>query len=237
MPDDKNNRKTKNIYGIRHIAFTMDGNGRWAARRGLPREYGHRQGAAAFREIVKYCREIGVAVVTVYAFSTENWKRPKAEVDAIMRLLSDYLDDCERELSKYDVSIRFLGDLSALDAELQKKTSAVAERNRGGGMILNIALNYGGRDEIVRAVNLLSGGVRRDITAADIEGGLYTAGCPDPDLIIRTAGEYRISNFLLWQLSYSELYFTDTLWPDFGRGDLDRALKEYGRRRRRFGGV
>ena len=237
MAADKKKEHNRNIYGIRHIAFTMDGNGRWATKHGLPREYGHKQGAAAFRNIVKYCSELGVAVVTVYAFSTENWKRPKSEVDSIMRLLSDYLDECERELSKYNVSIRFLGEANVLDQNLRKKIAAVTERSKDGKMILNIALNYGGRDEIVRALNKLAASGRRNFTAADIEAELYTAGCPDPDLMIRTAGEIRISNFLLWQLSYSELYFTDTLWPDFSPADLDRAIEEYGRRRRRFGGL
>lgn len=227
----------KNIFGIRHIAFTMDGNGRWATRRGMPREYGHKHGARAFRDIVKYCRDIGVKYVTVYAFSTENWKRPKSEVDSIMRLLSDYLTDCEREMSKYDIAIRFIGDLEPLDNKLRQRIERVTQKSRNGELVLNIALNYGGRGEIIRALNLLAASGKKDFTIQDVEGALYTSGCPDPDLIIRTAGEYRISNFLLWQCSYSELYFTDTLWPDFGPTELDRAIEEYGRRRRKYGGI
>lgn len=234
----KDRSEPKNLYGLVHIAFIMDGNGRWATRRGLPREYGHKAGAKAFRETVKYCRSIGIKYVTVYAFSTENLKsRPKSETDAIIRLLDDYLSECEREMDKYNISFRFIGDISALDGNLQQRIRAVTDRTAGRELILNIALNYGGRAEIVRAYNLLAASGKKNITESDVESVLYTAGCPDPDIIVRTANEYRLSNFLLWQASYSELWFTDVLWPDFGPREVDAAIEEYGRRRRKFGGT
>ncbi len=228
----------KNLYGLAHIAFIMDGNGRWATRRGLPREYGHKAGAKAFRETVKYCRSIGIKYVTVYAFSTENLKsRPKSETDAIIRLLDDYLSECEREMDKYNISFRFIGDMSVFNENLQQRIREVTGRTAGQELVLNIALNYGGRAEIVRAYNLLAASGKKNITEKDLESALYTAGCPDPDIIVRTANEYRLSNFLLWQASYSELWFTDVLWPDFGPREVDEAIEEYGRRRRKFGGT
>ncbi len=228
----------KNLYGLRHIAFIMDGNGRWATKRGLPREYGHKAGAKAFRETVKYCREIGIKYVTVYAFSTENFKsRPKSETDSIMRLLDEYLSECEREMDKYNLSFRFIGDIGALDENLQARIKKVVENTAGREFVLNIALNYGSRAELIRAFNILAASGKNNITEEDISSALYTAGCPDPDLIVRTANEYRLSNFLLWQASYSELYITDVLWPDFGPREVDAAIEEYGRRRRKYGGI
>ncbi|HOA85751.1 MAG: di-trans,poly-cis-decaprenylcistransferase [Clostridiales bacterium] len=227
----------KNLYGLRHIAFIMDGNRRWAARHGLPKEQGHRAGAKAFHRVVKYCRDIGIRYVTVYALSTENLKnRPAHELDAIMRLLDDYLSECIKETKDQKVSFRFLGNIEVFDDKLKEKIRQVAKRTSGNEYVLNIALNYGGRAELVRAFNILFAAGKSEITEEDISGALYTAGCPDPDLIIRTAGECRISNFLLWQASYSEFYFTDVLWPDFGPREVDMAIEEFGRRQRRYGG-
>ena len=229
--------KRVELYGLKHIAFIMDGNGRWAETHGKPREYGHKIGARVFREIVKYCRLIGIEYVTVYAFSTENWKRPRREIESIMKLLNTYLDDCNKEMDKNDISVRFIGDISVLDEKLKRKIEKIENNTENKKLTLNIALNYGGRDELVAVYNnLLKLGVEK-ITEKDIESALYTAGCPDPDMIVRTAGEYRLSNFLLWQASYSEFYFTDVLWPDMTSADVDAAIAEYGRRRRKFGGI
>ena len=234
---DHKNKMEKELYGLQHVAFIMDGNGRWATLRGKPREYGHQQGARAFRNIVKYCRDIGIKYITVYAFSTENWKRPKKEVDSILKLLDNYLTECNKKMDEYNVSFRFIGNTDVLDDKLKSKIQKIVELSDGRDTILNIAINYGGRDEIVYAVNkLLKNGVK-EISSDDINNSLYTAGCPDPDLIIRTGGEARLSNFLLWQASYSEFYRTDVLWPDFGPDDVNIAIEEYGRRHRRFGGV
>lgn len=222
---------------LRHIAFIMDGNGRWAKKRGLPRSAGHSAGARAFREIVNYCGDIGIECVTVYAFSTENWGRPAAEVRSIMKLLGDYLKECEESSDKYDIRMRFLGDLSRLDDDLRLRAEALVERTKNKKLCLNIALNYGGRDELVHAFNRLADAGKRNITAEDIEGALYTAGLPDPDLIVRTGGEMRISNFLLWQSAYAEYYSTDVLWPDMKPHDVDLAVEEFHKRKRRFGKV
>jgi len=234
---DQKNKINKELYGIKHIAFIMDGNGRWAKLRGKPREFGHKQGAQAFREVVLYCRDIGIKYVTVYAFSTENWKRPQKEVDSIMRLLGNYLSECERKMDEFNVSFRFIGNTDVLDDKLKVKMRKITEMSDGKDLVLNIAINYGGRDEIVHAVNKLIGDGYNEISAEDINKTLYTAGCPDPDLIVRTAGEARLSNFLLWQASYSEFYRTETLWPDFGPNDVDAAIEAYGKRKRRFGGI
>ena len=222
---------------LRHIAFIMDGNGRWAKKRGLPRSAGHSAGARAFREIVNYCGDIGIECVTVYAFSTENWGRPAAEVRSIMKLLGDYLKECEESADKYDIRMRFLGDLSRLDDDLRLRAEALVERTKNKKLCLNIALNYGGRDELVHAFNRLADEGKRNITAEDIEGALYTDGLPDPDLIVRTGGEMRISNFLLWQSAYAEYYSTDVLWPDMKPHDVDLAVEEFHKRKRRFGKV
>ena len=219
--------------GISHIAFIMDGNGRWAKKRGFPREFGHKHGVDAFKRMVEACEKIGVHCVTVYAFSTENWKRPKREVDAIMNLLDDYLGrDCPQSLS-----IRIIGDISVLEPRLQDKIRKIQNDTAGRKNILNIAINYGSRAEIVHACNQLMAEGKTSVTEQDIISKLYTSDCPDPDLIIRTGGDIRISNFLLWQAAYSELYFTDTLWPDMTEEDLLIAVENFNKRKRRYGGL
>ncbi len=218
---------------LKHIAFIMDGNGRWANKRGLPREYGHKKGVEVFKEITEYCHKIGVQCVTVYAFSTENWKRPKREVDAIMSLLDEYLDKSTYE----NVSIRFIGDISILDDKLKDKIRHVVDRTANGKSILNVALNYGSRAEIVNACNKLISSGKQVIDENDFNNALYTNACPDPDLIVRTGGDLRISNFLLWQAAYAELYFTSTLWPDMTSHDIDAAITDFYSRKRRFGGL
>lgn len=224
---------------IKHIAFIMDGNGRWAKKRGLPREYGHRKGAEAFRKVVEYCGSLGIAASTFYVFSTENWKRPEPEVNALMKLLDEYLDECMETLMKKDDNIRFIfiGDRSPFSQSLRKKMDDVEERTKDRGRIINLAINYGGRDELVHAFNKLIANGKRKIDEDDISAVVYTAESPQLDMIIRTGGDIRISNFLLWQAAYAELYFTDTLWPDFGKKDIDKAIKEFNGRNRRFGGV
>ena len=217
----------------RHIAIIMDGNGRWAKKRGMPRTMGHAAGAEAFRRTANYCRTLGVEYLTVYAFSTENWKRPKREVDAIMNLLDDYLDrDCPPS-----ISIRIIGDISVLEPRLQDKIRKIQDATAGRKNILNIAINYGSRAEIVHACNQLISEGKTSVTEKDIISKLYTCDCPDPDLIIRTGGDIRISNFLLWQAAYSELYFTDTLWPDMTEDDLLIAVENFNKRKRRYGGL
>lgn len=219
--------------GISHIAFIMDGNGRWAKKRGFPREFGHKHGVDAFKRMVEACDKIGVHCVTVYAFSTENWKRPKREVDAIMNLLDEYLGrDCPQNLS-----IRIIGDISVLEPRLQDKIRKIQDATAGRKNILNIAINYGSRAEIVHACNQLILEGKTSVTENDIISKLYTSDCPDPDLIIRTGGDIRISNFLLWQAAYSELYFTDTLWPDMTEEDLLIAVENFNKRKRRYGGL
>ena len=222
---------------LKHIGFIMDGNGRWAKKRGMPREYGHKFGADTFEKIMEYCGNMGVCATTFYVFSTENWKRPKKEVDSIMGLLSRYLDDCEKKLDKYDIRFIFLGDKSVFPRDMRKKMTEIEERSASHKYIVNLALNYGGRDEIVSAVNALIREGRGDITEQDITAALYTKESPELDLIIRTGGDMRISNFLLWQSAYAELYFTDVLWPDFSVKDVDAAVENFMNRKRRFGGV
>ena len=228
----------------RHIGIIMDGNGRWAKRRSLPRSAGHRQGARTFRTISRYCRDIGIEYLTVYAFSTENWKRPQEEIDAIMNLLRDYLDELERHSDEDEGVLRFIGDTAPLAEDLRLRIDEVQARTAGRpGITVNIALNYGGRAEIVRAVQraaelAVSGEISPDaVDEAQVDSLLYTAGQPPVDLIIRPSGEQRLSNFMLWQGAYAELVFMDVLWPDFAPADLDRALEEYQRRSRRFGGI
>ncbi len=222
---------------LQHIAFIMDGNGRWAERRGMPRRFGHRYGAEAFRRIVRYCGDIGIKYVTVYAFSTENWARPEKEVKSIMKLLDTYLDECEKSFKDYDVRMRFIGDITRLEPSLAQKAMRLEAITKENSLTLSIALNYGGKDELVHAVNKLIEAGKKDISASDIESELYTAGIPDPDLIVRTAGEMRLSNFLMWQSAYSEFYFTDTLWPDMDKKDIDEAVAEFYNRQRRYGKV
>lgn len=222
---------------LSHIAFIMDGNGRWAQRRMMPREYGHKAGAANFKKVVRYCGDIGIKTVTVYAFSTENWSRPQREVDAILRLLDEYLDGCEHEREAQDIRYRFIGDRSVLPAALQARIDRVEQISAGRALTLNVALNYGGRDEIVHACNALIAAGKTAVTAEDISSAIYTADSPDPDLIVRTGGELRLSNFLLWQAAYAELYFTDVLWPDLSASDIDEAVRHFYARQRRYGGV
>ncbi len=218
---------------LKHIAFIMDGNGRWATKRGMPRELGHKKGVEVFKEITEYCHKIGVKCVTVYAFSTENWKRPKREVEAIMKLLDEYLDKTSEE----DVRVKFIGDISRLDNVIISKIEDVEERTKNGHSTLNIALNYGSRAEIVNACNMLIASGKKEIDESDFNDALYTGNCPDPDLIVRTGGDLRISNFLLWQAAYAELYFTDVLWPDMTEKEVDRAIEDFYSRKRRFGGL
>lgn len=227
-----------------HIGIIMDGNGRWAQKRGLPRSAGHKQGARTFREIVRYCRSIGIRYLTVYAFSTENWKRPQSEIDAIMNLLRDYLDELERHSDEEQGVLRFIGDMAPLAEDLRQRIADVQERTAGReGITVNIALNYGGRHEIVHAVQQAVSLARQGtltpeaVNEALVDSLMYTAGQPPVDLIIRPSGEQRISNFLLWQGAYAEFVFMDVLWPDFTPGDLDRAIAEFQRRSRRFGGI
>ena len=218
---------------LKHIAFIMDGNGRWASSRGMPREYGHKNGARVFREITEYCHKIGIKYITVYAFSTENWKRPKREIDAIMKLLDEYLDRQRPE----NATIRFIGDVSVLDEKLFAKIKALEAETAGHDCVLNVAMNYGSRAEIVNACNKLIRAGATEVSDKDISAALYTGDCPDPDLIVRTGGDLRISNFLLWQAAYSELYFTETLWPDMKAEDVDRAVADFYSRKRRYGGL
>lgn len=222
---------------LRHIAFIMDGNGRWAEKRGMPRRFGHSYGAKKFREIINYCGDIGIKYVTVYAFSTENWGRPEKEIKSILKLLDDYLDECEVSLEKYNIRLKFIGDLSPFSDAFRARAADLERRSANNGLSLNVALNYGGRDELVHAFNTLLREGRDTVTQEDIQNALYTAGIPDPDLIVRTAGEMRLSNFLMWQSAYSEMYFTDVLWPDMTPHDVDLAVEEFYKRKRRFGKV
>lgn len=247
MPFFHSNTKNKQpVLGPmpRHIAIIMDGNGRWAKKRGLPRQAGHKAGADNFRKITRYCNKIGIQYLTVYAFSTENWSRPKEEVNALMSLFGDYMREALEKFRGENIKTRFIGDMSALSKELQELSVEVEEASKDAtGMTLNIALNYGGRTEIVRAVKSIAAEVRNGsldidaITEQEISNRMYTAGQPDPDLIIRPSGEQRISNLLIWQSAYSELWFSHTLWPDFTTNELDEAIKSYEGRNRRFGGV
>lgn len=222
---------------LSHIAFIMDGNGRWAKRRGLPRKAGHAAGAEACRRVFRRCHELGITTVTVYAFSTENWKRPKEEVEALMALFDRYLDEVMADLSSYNARFVFLGERDPLPAALRDKMTELERRSAesGSAYTLNFAINYGGRDEILHAANAAIAEGKTHLSAADIEAHLYTES--DPDLIVRTAGEKRLSNFLLWQASYSEFYFTDRLWPDMSANDVDKAVRAFLDRTRRYGGL
>jgi undecaprenyl diphosphate synthase len=227
-----------------HIAIILDGNGRWAKKKGLPRNMGHVQGSRTVEKICKAAYDCGVKYLTVYAFSTENWSRPQDEVDALMKLLSSYLKDCLKTSKKNNMRVRVLGDVTGLDTGLQEKIKELEKVSRDNtGLNFQVALNYGSRDEIIR-------GIRRFLTdyedgklqAEDLDAEMFsqyldTVGIPNPDLLIRTSGEQRLSNFLLWQLAYTEFYFTDVLWPDFSEEELKKAISYYGERERRFGGV
>ena len=223
-----------------HVAIVMDGNGRWAAKRRKTRLYGHKQGALHTRDFVETFAAYGIPYLTLYAFSTENWNRPRAEVNGIIRLLSENLDRAIEIAHGQNIRIRHLGKEDRLPQAVQKKARAAIELTRNNsGLTVNIAFNYGGRSEIVNAAQEI---VRRRVNINSLDesvfsGYLYTAGMPDPDLFIRTGGEMRLSNFLIWQSAYAELYFTPVLWPDFGRDELEKALADYGRRQRRFGGL
>ena len=227
----------------RHIAIIMDGNGRWAKQRGLPRTAGHAAGAEAFRRIANYCRTLGVEYLTVYAFSTENWKRSADEVAGIMKLLRRYLEEALQDMEKNRVRFRFFGDLSKLSPDLQALCDRAQKQSEDYDVQVNFCLNYGGRDEIVQAARRfaqdVADGKRRseELTEELLSTYLYSADVPDPELIIRPSGEKRTSNFLLWQSAYSEYVFMNVLWPDFSPADLDAAIEEYHRRNRRFGGV
>ena len=227
-----------------HIGIIMDGNGRWAKKKGLPRTAGHTEGAKNFRRIARYCSDIGIRYLTVYAFSTENWARPAVEVNALIRLFQEYLEEAIRDFADDDIQVRFIGDTSAFPKKLQELIATTWEvcKHRTG-MVLNIAMNYGGRPEILMAARKLAQKVQagelrpEDIDEDSFSNELYTAGQPDPDLIIRPSGENWISNFLLWQSAYSEYVIMDILWPDFTPEDLNFALREYAKRSRRFGGI
>ena len=230
----------------RHIAVTMDGNGRWAKKRGLPRSAGHAVGAETFRTIATYCKDIGVQYFTVYAFSTENWTRPKEEVDALMDLFRKYLREAVETMAARGVAVRILGDLTPLPEDIRaliQEAAEIADTLGSSAATASLCINYGGRDEIKNAVRQIAGQVQAglldpsEITEDTISGALYTAHLPDPDLIIRPSGEIRLSNFLLWQSAYAEYYFTPVLWPDFTVKDLEDAITDFNRRSRRFGGV
>ena len=226
----------------RHIAIIMDGNGRWAKKRKMPRTAGHAVGAETFRKVATYCKNIGLDYLTVYTFSTENWKRPQEEVDAIMGLLEKYLLESIEKMERDKVKMKFFGDVSVLSPRLRELIARTEEiSKRFEGCQVNICLNYGGRDELVRAMRRyareVSEGRENNIEEEDVGSYLFSAGIPDPDLLIRPGGEYRLSNFLMWQSAYSELYFTDKLWPDFDEKEINRAIAEFQRRERRYGGV
>lgn len=232
-----------NITIPKHIGIIMDGNGRWAKKRMLPRNMGHKKGAEVFKDIARYCDDLGMEAVTFYAFSTENWKRPQDEVDGLMKLFKQYLIDAF-DYEKDNNRIIFLGDKSAFNEELRNLMLEIEEKTaERDGMIINLALNYGSRDEIVHACKEIAEKVKQgdiaveDITEDCFSAHLYTKNQPDPDFILRPSGEKRISNFLLWQCAYSEFIYMDVLWPDFTRKDLDAAIEEFNKRNRRFGGV
>ena len=226
-----------------HIAIILDGNGRWAKKRGLPRTAGHAAGAETFRKIATYCKNIGVNYLTVYAFSTENWSRPEDEVKAIMKLLDKYLHEAIATMERDNIKMKVLGDISVLSESLQNEIRETNEiSSRYEGFQANICLNYGGRADIVNAAkryaeDFASGKASGELTESVFSDYMYSAGIPDPDLLIRPGGEKRISNFLLWQCAYSEFYFSDVLWPDFSPEELDKAIEEFNRRDRRYGGV
>lgn len=226
-----------------HVGIIMDGNGRWAKRRGMPRSFGHRAGANTFREIARYANKIGIPYLTMYVFSTENWKRPAEEIEGILSLLRSYLDEMDA-YAKENIRVRFLGDTSVFDVDIQQKMKRAEEKSKDAtGLNLNLAINYGGRAEITWAMKQLAQDVKEGdllpeaITEELIASRLYTSGQPEVDLIIRPSGEYRLSNFLIWQSAYAEYIFMDVLWPDFKPAYFERALEEYSHRNRRFGGI
>ncbi len=228
----------------RHIAIIMDGNGRWAQRRGLPRVAGHREGIQSVRSVVELCSRLGIEVLTLYTFSTENWRRPREEISALMGLLVETLRKEIQKLVKNNIRFTVIGNIERLPLEIQKSVQEAIEMTQANtGLNLNLALSYGSREEIVHAVQSIAQKVKQgklqpeDISQETLQAHLYTAGLPDPDLLIRTSGESRVSNFLLWQLAYTEIYITDVLWPDFRENELLLAIEDYQRRERRFGKV
>lgn len=228
----------------RHVAIILDGNGRWAKAKGRPRNYGHMQGAKTVEVICEEAYKMGIQYLTVYAFSTENWNRPRDEVDALMKLLRSYMQTCLKTAEKNRMCVRVLGEKSRLDADIRKRIEELEKATKNNdGLHFQIAINYGGRDEIVRAAGKIAakiadGGLRPEDITEDVLGGeLDTAGIPDPDLLIRTCNEQRISNFLLWQLAYTELYFTPVAWPDFTKEELEKAVQAYNQRDRKYGGL
>lgn len=227
-----------------HVAIILDGNGRWAKSKGMPRNYGHAQGSKNVERICEEAWRIGIKYLTVYAFSTENWSRPKDEVDALMKLLRNYMKTCLSTAAKNDMKVRVIGDISRLDEDIRKRILELEEATKNnGGLNFQIAINYGSRDELIRAIRTLAkdcadGKIEAgEIDEKVLEGYLDTRGIPDPDLLIRTSGEQRLSNFLLWQLAYTEFYFADVHWPDFTKEELVKAIEQYNLRDRRFGGV
>ncbi len=233
----KKQNTTNEPCPLSHIAFIMDGNGRWAKKRGMPREFGHRQGAEVFRKVLRACCERGIKASTYYVFSTENWKRPQKEVDAILGLLDRYLDQCLKEVFDNDVRFIFIGDVSVFSDSIKEKMRHIEEVSKNNTYIANLALNYGGRSDITNAVNTLIASGKQSITEDDIDASLYTKESPPLDLIVRTGGDLRISNFLLWQSAYAEFYFTDKLWPDITPKDIEKIVDNFTGRERRFGGV
>lgn len=244
---NNNDKEKYDISGISlpvHLAIIMDGNGRWAKKRGLPRSAGHKAGGQTFRKITRYCSDIGIKYLTLYAFSTENWNRPKDEVNMLMKYFKEYLTEALKDFRDDTIVLKFLGDMSAFPKDLrelmEENQRLSAQRT---GMVLNLAMNYGGRAEIVHAMKRISQQILDKSISVDdicenlISDNLYTAGQPDPDFIIRPSGEYRTSNFLLWQSAYAEYYIDDVLWPDYTQENLNKALIEYSKRNRRFGGV
>ena len=227
-----------------HVAIILDGNGRWAKAKGMPRNYGHAQGSKNVEKICEEAWRMGIKYLTVYAFSTENWNRPKEEVNALMKLLRNYMKTCLKTAAKNDMKVRVIGDITRLDEDIQKRILELEEATKNnGGLNFQIAINYGSRDEITRAVRTLAEDVKEgklmpeEVNEACIERYLDTHDIPDPDLLIRTSGEQRLSNYLLWQLAYTEFYFTDVPWPDFSKQELEKAIEQYNRRDRRYGGV
>ena len=227
-----------------HVAIILDGNGRWAKKRLMPRNYGHAKGAKTVEKICEEAWDMGIKYLTVYAFSTENWKRPQDEVDALMKLLKNYLKDCIERSNSNDMRVRVIGDKTALNDEIREKIEELEEMTKDNkGLNFTIAINYGSRDEMVRAMKKMAMDVKEgkvspeELSEATFENYLDTIGIPDPDLLIRTSGEQRLSNYLLWQLAHTEFYFTDVLWPDFSKKDLEQAVLAYNKRDRRFGKV
>ncbi len=234
----------ENLKIPNHVAIILDGNGRWAKAKGLPRNYGHVQGAKTVEEICEVAYKMGIQYLTVYAFSTENWNRPQDEVDALMKLLRNYMKNCLKTAEKNRMCVRVLGDKTRLDDDIRTRIEELEEATKNNdGLHFQIAINYGGRDELVRATKKLAESIARgelapeDINEASVNSFLDTAGIPDPDLLIRTCNEQRISNFLLWQLAYTEFYFTPVPWPDFTKEELVKAVEAYTRRDRRYGGL